>query len=123
MTEFAEAKVARLQVSDSTELGFEKEIPWQPFSDQAVKDLKGQALFIDFTADWCLTCKVNEKSILETETVRNAMKDIGVIPLKADWTRRDEDITKWLKKFGKAGVPFYLVIAKDGTAIPLPEVI
>ena len=110
-------------MSDSSALSFQEEIPWQPFSDQAVQELQGKALFIDFTADWCLTCKVNEKTILETQPIREAMRKNGIIPLKADWTRRDEDITQWLKKFGKAGVPFYLVISKDGTPIPLPEVI
>jgi thiol:disulfide interchange protein DsbD len=122
-TEFAQAETANVNLSDSSSLSFQDEIPWQPFSEQAVQDLQGKPLFIDFTADWCLTCKVNEKTILETQIIREAMDEHGIIPLKADWTRRDEDITQWLKKFGKAGVPFYLVISKDGTSIPLPEVI
>ena len=53
------------------------------------------------------------------------MQSAGVVPLKADWTRKDEVITKWLQRYGRAGVPFYLVVPKDRTAdpIPLPEVI
>lgn len=53
------------------------------------------------------------------------MKEYGVIPLKADFTRKDPVISKWLKRFGKAGVPFYLAIPGDpeGEMIPLPEVI
>jgi thiol:disulfide interchange protein len=48
----------------------------------------------------------------------------GVVPLKADWTRKDDVITKWLKRYGKVGVPFYLVLPADGgEAIPLPEVL
>ena len=54
-------ETANVNVSDSSSLSFQEEIPWQPFSDQVVQDLKGKPLFIDFTADWCLTCKVNEK--------------------------------------------------------------
>lgn len=57
--------------------------------------------------------------------MRGAMAAAGVVPLKADWTRRDETISKWLQRYGKAGVPFYLVIPADRSrpAIPLPEVI
>ena len=67
----------------------------------------------------------NEKTILETESVRQHMADNGIVPLKADWTRNDPVITEWLTRFGKAGVPFYLVIPADPEAepIPLPEVI
>lgn len=101
------------------------DVPWQPFSEDRVADLAGQAVFIDFTADWCLTCKVNEKTVLNTQTVRDAMKKGGVVPLKADWTRKDEVITAWLQRYGRAGVPFYLVVPKDRSADPiaLPEVI
>lgn len=106
-------------------LDFEEEIPWQEFSEPAVASLSGQVIFVDFTADWCLTCKVNEKTVLNTEAVRGHMAENGVMPLKADWTNRNEVITKWLKRYGKAGVPFYLVIPADPSAepIPLPEVI
>ena len=95
------------------------------FSDENIDALKGEnkTIFIDFTADWCLSCKVNEKNVLETETIRNAMKNKGIVPVKADWTRRDETISRWLKDYGKAGVPFYLLIKADGTTIPLPEVL
>ena len=101
------------------------DVPWQPFDEARIAELDGQTVFIDFTADWCLTCKVNEKTVLNTETVRGAMQSAGVVPLKADWTRKDEVITKWLQRYGRAGVPFYLVVPKDRTAdpIPLPEVI
>ena len=58
-------------------------------------------------------------------SVRESMAQHGIIPLKADWTNKDETITTWLQRYGKAGVPFYLVIPADASAapIPLPEVI
>jgi thiol:disulfide interchange protein DsbD len=106
-------------------LDFAHEIPWQPFSEQRVAQLAGNVVFIDFTAEWCLTCKANEKTILETQSVRQAMAERGVVPLKADWTRRDPVITEWLRRYQRAGVPMYLVLPKDPSAQPivLPEVI
>ncbi|MEZ4317358.1 MAG: protein-disulfide reductase DsbD family protein [Myxococcota bacterium] len=120
--EFASEPVA----DDGTvkvDLDFSEHIPWQPFSAQRVAQLQGKPVFVDFTAEWCLTCKVNEKAILETPAVRAAMDEHGVVPLKADWTRRDQTITDWLHRYGKAGVPFYLVIPATGDPIPLGEVI
>lgn len=106
-------------------LDFSTEIPWQPFSDANIDTLRSanKAIFIDFTADWCLSCKVNEKNVLNSEVVRQGMQQHNVIPVKADWTRRDESISAWLKRYGKAGVPFYLFISKDGTITALPEVL
>jgi thiol:disulfide interchange protein DsbD len=108
----------------ATDLDFSEEVPWQGFSEERVEALSDSLVFVDFTADWCLTCKVNEKQVLATRTVREAMDRLGVVPLKADWTRRDEVITAWLLRFGRAGVPFYLVLPPGGAdPIPLPEVI
>jgi thiol:disulfide interchange protein len=106
-------------------LSFADGIPWQPFSEPRIEALAGKTVFVDFTAEWCLTCKVNERTVLETSDVRGAMQELGVIPLKADWTRRDEVITEWLREHGRAGVPMYLVIPGDRSKEPilLPEVI
>jgi thiol:disulfide interchange protein DsbD len=86
---------------------------------------KGKAAFLDFTAEWCLSCKVNEKTVLASESVEAAFAKNDVVKIKADWTNRDEDITDWLKCFGAGGVPFYAVIpAEPGVAaIPLGEVV
>jgi thiol:disulfide interchange protein DsbD len=124
VTDFAEPE----QVDDgniATDLDFSEEVPWQPFTEDRVAALAGQPVFVDFTADWCLSCKANEKTVLASESVRSAMKAHGVVPLKADWTRRDAVITKWLQRYGKAGVPFYLMIPADPTRehISLPEII
>jgi len=113
------------QVVKADALDFSHEIPWQPFSEERVAELAGNVVFIDFTAEWCLTCKANEKTILETASVRSAMADRGVVPLKADWTRRDPVITEWLRRYQRAGVPMYLILPKDPGREPivLPEVI
>ncbi len=108
----------------ATELEFADEIPWQAFTEDRVAALADKAVFVDFTATWCFTCKVNERAILETDEVRTAMRDNDIVPLKADWTNRDPYITEWLARFGKAGVPFYLVLPPNGgEPIALPEVI
>jgi len=121
---FAETEAPTGEVRDEG-LDFSEEIPWQGFSEARVEALAGRTVFIDFTADWCLTCKVNEQTVLETEKVRQALAAHNVVPLKADWTRRDPEITAWLQRFGKAGVPFYLVVPADRSRpeIALPEVI
>lgn len=120
---FAETAVCDDTTASASELDFSEHIPWQAFSEKRVAELSGTPVFVDFTAEWCLTCKVNEKTVLETSSVRTAMAAHGVVPLKADWTRQDATITKWLERYGKAGVPFYLVLPKAGDPIPLGEVI
>jgi thiol:disulfide interchange protein DsbD len=101
-------------------------IAWLPFTPerliQAVQS--GRPVFIDFTADWCLNCKYNEKFVLETEPVRRAFREKKVVALKADWTNADPVITDMLKKFNRAGVPVY-VIYLPGSAEPvvLPEIL
>lgn len=102
-------------------------IDWQPFSIETLDNqLKaGKTVFIDFTADWCLTCKVNETTVLNTAAVIDKLKSLNVVTLRADWTRQDPTISRLLQKFGRSGVPLYVVFpAKNPTApIVLPEVI
>jgi DsbC/DsbD-like thiol-disulfide interchange protein/cytochrome c biogenesis protein CcdA len=84
---------------------------------------KHQIVFVDFTADWCVNCKVNEHLVLDSDPVQAAFKQHGVILVKADWTRGDADITAYLRKYGRAGVPCYVVFSPDGRPTVLPEVI
>jgi len=85
----------------------------------------GRAVFVYFTADWCLTCKVNERVVLGTEGVRGALARLDVAIFKADWTRRDDAIRRELARFGRAGVPLYLVYSPRAPASPelLPELL
>jgi thiol:disulfide interchange protein len=87
------------------------QLTWAKFSrsslDQAVAS--GRPVFVDFTADWCITCKTNERFAIDTPQVREAFSKRQVILLKADWTNGDKEITEILRQHGRAGVPMYLV--------------
>ena len=76
------------------------------------------------TAAWCLTCQVNKKTSLGTDAVRDAFDRAGVTTVRADWTNEDPEITAFLDRFGRSGVPLY-VYFPGGAAEPvlLPEVL
>ena len=89
-----------------------------PYSPARLAELRsqGKAVFVDFTADWCVTCKVNERIALSTPGVAAAFARTGAVFMVADWTNRDADIARALAEHGRAGVPLYLVYGKDGGA-------
>jgi len=70
---------------------------------------QGHIVFLDFTAAWCITCKFNEASVLESPSVREAFQRHNVVKLRADWTNGDPEITKLLQHFGRPGVPLYVL--------------
>jgi thiol:disulfide interchange protein DsbD len=99
---------------------------WQPFTpDRLQGELdQGRTVFIDFTAAWCLTCKFNEASVLESAEVRDAFQRHGIVKLKADWTNGDPVITKLLQHFGRPGVPLYVLYpGKNEEPIVFPELL
>ena len=99
---------------------------WQPFTPERLQSERdqGHAVFVDFTAAWCLTCKFNEKSVLESAAVRDAFQRHGVVKLKADWTNGDPAITKILQQFGRPGVPLYVLYpGKSEEPIVFPELL
>ncbi len=116
--------LAMIESSHEAKAGAEG--PWKPYSRAAVEAAvqNGETVFVNFTADWCLTCKVFERTVLESEDVQRVFADNKVSLYTADWTRRDETIRKELERFGRAGVPMY-VVYKPGAASPLllPEVV
>ncbi len=101
-------------------------LPSQPFTEAALASARaqGKPVFAYFTADWCLTCKVNESAAIERETTRDAFARAGVVVLRGDWTRRDPEITRYLTAQGVAGVPLYMWYpAQAGTPQQLPQVL
>jgi thiol:disulfide interchange protein/DsbC/DsbD-like thiol-disulfide interchange protein len=99
---------------------------WEKFTPERLASELQQRhpVFIDFTAEWCITCKFNESTVLETGAVRAAFSEHQIVKLKADWTNGDPAITKLLKQFGRPGVPLY-VLYPGGTAQPyvFPELL
>ena len=97
----------------------------RPYDAAAVEAERraGRPVFVYFTADWCLTCKVNERVVLDDAAVRAALAGFAVF--EADWTRRDERIRAELARFGRSGVPLYLLYPPGGDSAPvrLPELL
>lgn len=96
---------------------------WTPWSEAKLTELKGEVVFMDFTAEWCLTCKVNKKLVLETSAFEEMAAREGIKLLRADWTKRDDHITQFLRRHNVVGVPAYFVQKKDGTIVHLGETI
>lgn len=86
---------------------------WQPWSEQAVQNslAQKQAVFVDFTAAWCVTCQYNKKTTLANEALLADFRKHQVQLLRADWTRRDSTITRALNALGRSGVPVYVLYA------------
>ncbi|WP_312781525.1 protein-disulfide reductase DsbD domain-containing protein [Brevundimonas sp.] len=98
----------------------------QPWSEQAVQAAlaEGRPALVNFTADWCVTCKINEGAALSSSRTAEAMQATNAVYLVGDWTRRDDAITAELQRHGRSGVPLYLVYA-PGRAQPrvLPQLL
>jgi thiol:disulfide interchange protein/DsbC/DsbD-like thiol-disulfide interchange protein len=96
-------------------------IDWQPWSPEAVAQARaqGRPVLVDFTADWCLTCKANKTTSIEIEPVRAKLKALNAVALLADYTRANPTIAAELQRFGRAGVPLVVVYPKDPAKPPI----
>lgn len=97
-----------------------------PYSEAALTEARasGSPVFVWFTADWCVTCKVNESVAIEREATRAAFENTGVVAMRGDWTRADPAISRYLEHWGAAGVPLYVWYpAGRGEGEQLPQVL
>jgi thiol:disulfide interchange protein DsbD len=106
--------------------GLGDRLPYEPFTPQrlAALEIAGKPVFVNLTASWCITCLVNERVALDSDAVRQAFAERGIVPLKGDWTSQNPDITKFLQQFGRSGVPLYLLYSgKGGDPTVLPQIL
>jgi thiol:disulfide interchange protein/DsbC/DsbD-like thiol-disulfide interchange protein len=99
----------------------------EPYSEARVAELRaaGRPVFVNLTAAWCISCKVNELVALRSDGFRKALTDHNAAYLKGDWTNQDDRITRLLRAHGRAGVPLYLLYPADPqrSAIVLPQLL
>jgi thiol:disulfide interchange protein DsbD len=99
--------------------------PSEPFSQQRLDALlaSGQPVFLNMTAAWCITCLVNERTSLSTDAVRKVFAGKGIAYLKGDWTNRNPEITRLLERFGRSGVPLYVLYRGGSDPVVLPQIL
>jgi thiol:disulfide interchange protein/DsbC/DsbD-like thiol-disulfide interchange protein len=118
----------KIEIDKNTNLLTQKntsEVNWQAFSPELVSKYRTEKklTFIDFTAKWCFTCKVNEKLVIDRQSFQDLIKESNAQLILGDWTNHDPVIGNWLKEQGLVGVPAYFVINSQGTLVPLGETI
>jgi thiol:disulfide interchange protein DsbD len=99
---------------------------YEPFTVQRLAALEaaGKPVFVNLTASWCVTCLINERVALDTDAVRQAFAERGIVPLKGDWTSQNPEITRFLQQFGRSGVPLYLLYDGRGSEpVMLPQIL
>lgn len=118
---YVQTRVERVAVRPAVN---ESEGPWRSFTPELLASLKGQNVFVNMTADWCLTCKVNERLVFDDPEIMELLREKNVVLVKGDWTQKNADITRFLSGYNRVGVPFYVLFSPHNPAGQvLPEVL
>lgn len=94
---------------------------WESYSPALLESLKGKRVFVNMTADWCLTCKVNERLVFKDSEILELLRAKQVTLVLGDWTQRDDEITMFLSRYDRVGVPFYVLFSPqypEGQVLP-----
>jgi thiol:disulfide interchange protein len=100
-------------------------LAYEPYTAARLATLEaaGKPVFVNLTADWCVTCLINERVALDSAGVRQAFAARGIVALKGDWTNRNPEITALLQQYGRSGVPLYLLYGGKGDPVILPQLL
>jgi thiol:disulfide interchange protein DsbD len=105
----------------------ETAINWLDYSPELMDKLaqEGKTVFLDFTAKWCINCQINERVALSNREVVDKFRELGVVAVKADWTRFDGRVTRALAELGKNSIPVYVIYSGENhrNRKVLPEII
>lgn len=100
---------------------------WEPYSEQRLATLlaQGRSVYLDFTAEWCITCQVNERIVFSSSEVRALIVKKNVALMRGDWTTKSPSITAALRRYGRNGVPLNVIIkqGKADSAVVLPNIL
>ena len=98
-----------------------KHLPWQPFTPRVLQEAvaSGATVMVDFTADWCLTCKTLEATVLSSQEVRDTVQASRIVTLRADWTHGQPEVTKMLKLLGSKQVPVLAIFPAGRANTPV----
>jgi thiol:disulfide interchange protein/DsbC/DsbD-like thiol-disulfide interchange protein len=111
----------------NTQQNLDKNANWEMYGESRLQELlaEGKPVFLNFTASWCISCLVNERVALSTDAVKKQFEQQGIIYLKGDWTNKDLEITNFLKKFNRSGVPLYVFYPAGQANSPreLPQIL
>ncbi len=119
-------KVINFSKSNPASVGSAKSmagLEWKKWTSAKMQEQPGKYRFMNFTASWCLTCKVNKKVVLSSSDFKDLVKDKNIELIEADWTKRDDHITQFLMKYNVVGVPAYFIQKPNGEIIHLGETI
>jgi suppressor for copper-sensitivity B len=118
-------QVGLLRVSPAEQAQSEV-VHWQPFDPASIPDLiaSGKVVFVDVTADWCLTCKANKTLVIDRPPASTGLNQANIVAMVADWTRPDPKISRFLARYGRYGIPLNVVYGpKAPEGIILPELL
>ena len=99
---------------------------WQPFDRAAIPQLvaAGNVVFVDVTAEWCITCQVNKKRVLQVGDVAEVLSNSKLITMRADWTKPNSQIANYLASFNRFGIPFNVIYGPNSpSGVVLPELL
>lgn len=122
------ASVSSPYIFDKSEKIYEakQDTIWQKLIVKNIEKLiiEEKTILVDITADWCITCQVNKIGVLDSDEIQNYIKDNKIVALRGDWTKQDSQITNYLQKFGRYGIPFNAVYGPNiPNGIALPELL